>query len=137
MWPGMYLFVECVSCGFREGLGLGGCGGMVDTYPRRVRQMLTRTSAPQPATRRTPTGGTGIWVSRACFDIFSGIVREVVSQKRVMMIRRTALAVLAMSAIGLSAGVSGVLIWIWIWIWISRLDLEIGSRDWVCWVCWV
>ncbi len=29
-----------------------------NTYPRMVRQMLTRRSAPQPATRKTPRGGT-------------------------------------------------------------------------------
>ena len=30
------------------------------TYPRMVRQMLTRRSAPQPATAKTPMGGTGL-----------------------------------------------------------------------------
>ena len=28
------------------------------TYPRSVRQMFMRRSAPQPAMRKTPTGGT-------------------------------------------------------------------------------
>ena len=29
-----------------------------DAYPRMVRQMLMRRSAPQPAMRKTPRGGT-------------------------------------------------------------------------------
>lgn len=34
------------------------------TYPRSVKQMLINTSAPQPATIKTPTGGTaGLFVS--------------------------------------------------------------------------
>ena len=28
------------------------------TYPSRVKQMLTKRSAPHPATMKTPTGGT-------------------------------------------------------------------------------
>ena len=30
----------------------------MEVYPRQVRQMLMRRSAPQPAMRKTPTGGT-------------------------------------------------------------------------------
>lgn len=30
-----------------------------ETYPRIVRQMLMSRSGPQPATRKTPRGGTG------------------------------------------------------------------------------
>jgi hypothetical protein len=33
---------------------------VMQTYPRIVSAMLIRTSAPQPATMKTPTGGTGI-----------------------------------------------------------------------------
>lgn len=41
------------------------------TYPRIVSAMLIKTSAPQPATMKTPTGGTGVvsmvvWVWRWC-----------------------------------------------------------------------
>lgn len=42
--------------GVEEGGKEGGLGG---AYPSSVRQMLIRTSAPQPATSTTPTGGTG------------------------------------------------------------------------------
>lgn len=33
--------------------------GVEDMYPRIVRRMLMSRSAPQPAMRKTPTGGTG------------------------------------------------------------------------------
>ena len=33
-------------------------GIRVRTYPRIVKRMLISRSAPQPATRKTPTGGT-------------------------------------------------------------------------------
>ena len=39
-----------------EGAGAG--AGLDLTYPRMVRQMLMRRSAPQPAMRKTPRGGT-------------------------------------------------------------------------------
>lgn len=42
-----------IHSGWRE------VGGEEATYPRHVRQMLMRRSAPQPAMRKTPTGGTG------------------------------------------------------------------------------
>ena len=35
-------------------------GLVMRTYPRIVSAMLIRTSAPQPATMKTPTGGTGV-----------------------------------------------------------------------------
>lgn len=73
MWPGMYLFVGVwVSYGAAElAVWVGKVELMEWTYPSRVRQMLIRTSAPQPATRATPTGGTGIMVSKAIFEISS------------------------------------------------------------------
>jgi len=44
---------------------MDGVGRMVkerggEIYPRRVRQMFMRRSAPQPAMRKTPRGGTGV-----------------------------------------------------------------------------
>ena len=42
--------------GGREGGKEGEKGG--EAYPRMVRQMLTRRSAPQPAMQATPAGGT-------------------------------------------------------------------------------
>lgn len=71
--------------------------------------MLIRTSAPQPATRTTPTGGTGIWVSGGSLEVIRTAPEDYL-QKRVMMMRRTIRAVLAMFAMGSEAGVSGVLI---------------------------
>lgn len=44
--------LEQCTCGKAERL-------QMHTYPRIVSKMLIRTSAPQPATRKTPTGGTG------------------------------------------------------------------------------
>ncbi len=41
---------------FRDGLREE---GWEKAYPRQVRQMLMRRSAPQPAMRKTPRGGTG------------------------------------------------------------------------------
>lgn len=53
-----------LSIGWRRlegdrGGGKLGSRGEERTYPRRVRQILMRKSAPQPAMRKTPRGGTG------------------------------------------------------------------------------
>lgn len=85
MWPGMYLFVGFgVSYGARWSgclVGKEGGGLMGWTYPSSVRQMLIRTSAPQPATMTTPTGGTGMTVSKASFEVLSGL-QEGVAHRR-------------------------------------------------------
>lgn len=61
--------------------------------------MLIRTSAPQPATSATPTGGTVLCVSKASFGSLLE-AREGLLQKRVMRMRRMMLAVPAMFAMG-------------------------------------
>ena len=81
MWPGKKLCCRRISAqstllkkkeekkGRRMVLKAARAGG--DAYPRTVRQMLMRRSAPQPAMRKTPRGGTaGIGV-----DSVLGIVR--------------------------------------------------------------
>ena len=92
MWPGKYL-EGGGGGGGGGGVWGGGGGGMVSggglretgvggrdgggrrgeqgrggdgwTHPRTVRQMLMRRSAPQPAMRKTPTGGTAGYGSSA------------------------------------------------------------------------
>lgn len=49
MIPGMKLENALIVCNLK---------GVLDgTYPRMVRRMLIRTSAPQPLSRKTPRGG--------------------------------------------------------------------------------
>lgn len=73
-------------------------------YPRTVRQMLIRTSTPQPATRATPTGGTGRsgLVCQAASYVFACTEVDGCSQRRVTRMRRMRLHTLAMFAAGLA-----------------------------------
>jgi hypothetical protein len=55
------------------------------TYPSRVRQILIKRSAPQPATTHTPTGGT---ISIISFRSKNGVVSD--ARKMVIKTRKTA-----------------------------------------------
>lgn len=60
MWPGMYLFFAVsLSLGQTPGEERRKAGGDGKrTYPSIVRRILIRRSGPQPATAKTPMGGT-------------------------------------------------------------------------------
>ena len=61
MWPGKKLCrtrVLAQGALVKERVGRSRKGAGEKAYPRTVRQMLMRRSAPQPAMRKTPTGGT-------------------------------------------------------------------------------
>lgn len=55
---------------FREKRGILRRGKRRRTYPRTVRQMLTKRSAPQPAIMKTPTGGTVLFCFAVSFCAF-------------------------------------------------------------------
>ena len=65
MWPGKKLYrprvlarIDGSRGGHNGSFGWWREGGEIN--PRMVRQMLMRRSAPQPAMRNTPTGGTAM-----------------------------------------------------------------------------
>lgn len=63
--------------------------GKSKIYPRSVRQMFTRKSAPQPASRRTPIGGTG-FEAYVRFADSKRVIPGVFLHRRVMRISKRA-----------------------------------------------